>query len=130
MNKMNKKGLYGFLEEDDSIKIKNPTLDDLIKYQKHHMKMIETYAEQIAFINKLLSECREERKKFFMVDVPAIRQKLTEELIDKSVQDEWLVRLEKAMAHSFDESEKLASAFAVQKADEFREAMEDRLKGL
>ena len=127
---MSSEHVYDFLDDDGSKKVKNPTLDDLRKYQKHHMDMLEAHMEQIAFIDKLLRICREERTKFFMEDLAVIRKKLTEEHIDKAVQDEWLVRLEKAMSHSFEESEKLASAFAVQKADEFRETMEEKLKGL
>ena len=125
------KGMFDIFDDDESSKeSKNPTFDAMLKYQKHHCEMLKIYAEEIAFIDKLLRDCREEQKKFFMADVPAIRKKLTEEHIDKPVQDEWIARLEKSMAHSFEESNKLLSAFAVQHEEEFREAMEEKLKGL
>ena len=127
---MTTKGVFDIFDDDSSKKVKNPTLDAMLKYQKYHMEMLKSYEEQIAFIDKLLRDCREEQKKFFMEDIPAIRKKLTEEHIDKPVQDEWLARLEKSMAHSFEESNKLLSAFAVQHEDEFREALEEKLKGL
>lgn len=124
------KGVFDIFDDDSPKNVKNPTFDVMLKYQKRHLEMLKDNAEQIAFIDKLLRNCREEEKKFFMEDIPAIRKKLTEEHIDKPVQDEWIARLEKSMAHSFEESHKLLSAFAVQKEDEFREALEEKLKGL
>ena len=127
---MVKKDPCDIFDDDCSRKVKNPTLEELRRYQKHHMEMLKNYEDQIAFLDKMLRDCREERKKFFTGDLPKISKKLTEEHVDLAIQQEWLTRLEKAMEHSFKESDKLAAAFAVQKADEFREAMEEKLKGL
>ena len=120
--------IFDIFDDDNSRKIKNPTLEELRKYQKHHMELLKNYGEQIAFLDKMLRECREERKNFFAEDLPKISKKLTDEHVDDAVRKEWLTRLE--MEHSFKESDRLVAAFAVQKADEFREAMEEKLKGL
>ena len=122
--------IYHFFDDDSPRKVKNPTLEELRKYQKHHMELLKNYGEQVAFMDKMLRDCREERKKFFAEDLPKISKKLTDEHVDDAIRKEWLTRLEKAMEHSFKESDRLVSAFAVQKADEFREAMEEKLKGL
>lgn len=122
--------IFDIFDDDSPRKVKNPTLEELQKYQKHHMDLLKNHREQIAFLDKMLRDCREERKKFFAEDLPRISKKLTEEHVDDAIRKEWLVRLEKAMEHSFRESDKLVAAFAVQKADEFREEMEEKLKGL
>lgn len=117
---------------DDGIqnKAQNPTFEVMLKYQKKHCEMLKDYGEQIAFLEKLFHDCREEQKNFFMEDIPKIREKLTAENIDKSVQIEWIARLEKSMANSFEESNKLLSAFAVQKEHEFNEALKEKLEKL
>lgn len=122
--------IFDIFDDDSPRKVKDPTLEELRKYQKHHMEMLKNYGEQVAFLDKMLRDCREERKKFFAEDLPKISKKLTDEHVDDAIRREWLTRLEKAMEHSFKESDRLVSAFAVQKADEFREAMEEKLKGL
>lgn len=127
---MVKKDPCDIFDDDSSRKVKNPTLEELRRYQKHHMEMLKNYEDQIAFLDKMLRDCREERKRFFAEDLPKISKKMIEEHVDDAIRKEWLTRLEKAMEHSFEESDRLAVAFAVQKADEFREAMEEKLKGL
>ncbi len=120
-----------FDDDDDDIKtVQNNSLDSLRKYQKHHMELLKKHKDEIAFLEKLLSDCRNERKEFFIKELPAISNKLDEYHIDKSIKDEWLKQLERDMRRSFDESDKLISAFAVQKAEEFRESMEEKLKEL
>ena len=119
-----------FSDDDDKKTVKVNSLDSLMKYQRHHMELLKNYKEQIAFLEKLLSDCRNERKNFFIKELPAISKKMDEDHIDKSIKTEWLVQLERDMRRSFDESDKLISAFAVQKAEEFRESMEEKLKEL
>ena len=107
---------------NDNNKTATPnSLDSLMKYQKHHMELLKNYKDQIAFLEKLLYDCRNERKNFFIKELPAISKKMDEDHIDKSIKTEWLVQLERDMRRSFDESDKLISAFAVQKAEEFRD---------
>lgn len=122
--------IFDIFDDDKLMRGKDPAFETLRKYQKHHMEMLRQYGNEIDFLDKKLRDCREERKKFFTEDLPNISRTLSEEHIDEAIREEWLARLEIAMEHSFKESDKLIAAFAVQKADEFREALEEKLKGL
>ena len=126
---MSTKG-FDIFDDDKTNKNSNPTFEILLKYQKHHMKLLEDYEDQISYIDMLLRNIRMEREKFFLEDISNIRNKLIEEHIDETVINEWLTKLERAMTKSFDESDKLASAFAVKKATQFKEILEEKMKGL
>ncbi len=127
---MNNKRPFDIFADNDSDNVGSPTFEKMLKYQKLHLEMIKNYSKEIEFINKLLRDNREERNKFVQCDLPNIRKKLIEEHIDESIRNEWLIRLEKAIMHSFDESDKLAAAFAVQKEHEFNEALKEKLEKL
>ena len=128
---MTSKSVFDIFKDDDHKKTaKLNSLDSLMKYQKHHMELLKKYENQIVFLEKLLSDCRNERKEFFTKELPAISKKLDEDHIDEPIKKEWLNQLARDMKRSFDESDKLISAFAVQKAEEFRASMEEKLKEL
>ena len=128
---MTKRGVLDiFGNDDDARRPKDPTLEMLCEYEKHFMALLRSHQKEIEFLDNKLRSYREEQKKFFSEDLPAIRRKMTEDHIDEHIQKEWMLALERSMQRSFDESHKLLSSFAVKKLEEFRFAMENKLKRL
>ena len=121
-----------FREFDDvNPKKKDPSIHVLFEYEKHYMELVRAYADEIKFIEDILSEFRTEQINFYENSLPQISRSMTE---DHSVDDEmkkiWLNRLSTNMDRSFLISEKLISNYATKSIAEFKKAVEEKLRSM
>ncbi len=116
--------------EDISPKKQNITLQALYDYEKHYMELIQRYRNEIEFIENMLKDYRKEQVGFFADQMPMISAKLDEEAIDKNVKTEWLNHLTENMNRSFAISEKVITNYTTKKLDEFKTAINEKLRDL
>lgn len=98
--------------------------DTTIEYSEYYLKLIKKYKDEIAFIDKLYKDYRQEVTDFFS-NYEKIKTVLDEDKVKPEVQEAWLEDFRICMKKSFDITEKLITTFVVKKLDEFkREVLE------
>lgn len=119
-----------FREFDDvTPRKKDPSIHVIFEYEKHYMELVREYSNEIKFIEKMLSEFRIEQTKFYEDTLPKISRSLTEDVsVDDEMKKLWLSRLSTNMERSFLISEKLITDYATKSIDEFKKAVEEKLK--
>lgn len=127
---MEKETVFDAFKEDVPKARQNITIQTLYEYEKHYMKLVEEYKDEISFIENMLSDYRQEQVKFFKEDIPAIHKKFQEEHVDENMEDIWLKRLADNMERSFSISEKLITNYSTKKIEEFKEAVNEKLHSL
>ena len=105
-----------------------PSVKALFEYERHYLSLLRDYQQEIDFINNKLKEYREEQLAFFDEKLPSIKKKLENENIDSEVINAWIMQLVSNMNRSFSVSEKLITEFQTKKLDEFRAAVDERMR--
>lgn len=117
--------------KDTSPKKKDPTIQILYEYEKHYLEMIRKYRDEIEFIQNLLKEYREEYTEFYENTLPEIKNKMIEDVcIDDEMKKVWLSRLTTNMERSFGLSESLINDYATKSLDEFKKAVNEKLRSI
>lgn len=117
--------------EDVSPKRKEPTIQVLYEYEKHYLEMLRKYSNEIEFIQKMLSNFREEQAKFYHQILPDIEDKLKgDEAINDEMRRIWIDRLVANMDRSFNLSESLINDYAVKNLDEFKTAVNEKMRNI
>lgn len=117
--------------EDVSPKRKEPTIQVIYEYEKHYLEMLRKYSNEIEFIQKMLSNFREEQAKFYHQVLPDIEDKLKgDEAINDEMRRIWIDRLVANMDRSFNLSESLINDYAVKNLDEFKTAVNEKMRNI
>lgn len=121
-----------FREFDDvNPRKKDPSIHVLFEYEKHYMELVREYSSEIKFIEDMLKAFRAEQTQFYEKTLPQISRSMTE---DQSVDDEmkkvWLNRLSTNLDRSYLISEKLINDYATKSIDEFKKAVDEKLKSI
>lgn len=121
-----------FSEFDDvSPKRKNPSIQVLYDYEKHYMELVRKYSSEISMIAGMLSDFRKEQEQFYNEVLPQIVVKLNQDVgIDAEMRDVWLKRLTTNIDRSFGLSETLINDYATKSIDEFKTAVNEKLRKL
>lgn len=121
-----------FNEFDDvSPKRKDPSIQVLYDYEKHYMELVRKYSPEISMIVGMLSDFRNEQEQFYKEILPQIVAKLNEDAgIDAEMRNVWLKRLTTNMDRSFELSETLINDYATKSIDEFKIAVNEKLRKL
>lgn len=121
-----------FSEFDDvSPKRKNPSIQVLYDYEKHYMELVRKYSPEISMIAGMLSDFRKEQEQFYNEVLPQIVVKLNQDVgIDAEMRNIWLKRLTTNMDRSFGLSETLINDYATKRIDEFKAAVNEKLRKL
>lgn len=121
-----------FREFDDvSNKKKHPTIQVLYDYEKHYMELLRKYGPEISMINNMLKDFRKEQEIFYKETLPNIIIKLNQdEGIDEEMKNLWLKRLTENIERSFLLSETLINDYTTKNINEFKIAINDKLRKL
>ena len=93
--------------------------------------MLRKYSNEIEFIQKMLSNFREEQAKFYHQVLPDIEDKLKgDEAINDEMRRIWIDRLVANMDRSFNLSESLINDYAVKNLDEFKTAVNEKMRNI
>ena len=119
-----------FNEFDDvSPKRKEPSIQVLYDYEKHYMELVRKYSPEISMIANMLSDFRNEQECFYKEILPQIAAKLNQDVgIDDEMRKLWLKRLTTNMDRSFGLSETLINDYATKSIDEFKTAVNEKLR--
>lgn len=106
--------------DDDSPKIKNTEIEQIYENQRHYLKLIKNYKEEIKFIYELQKNLRDEQIKFCDEIFPAISEKFEKNIaIDEEIKKMCLQDLYENMQRSFSLSDSIITAFITKKLEEF-----------
>lgn len=121
-----------FNEFDDvSPKRKEPSIQILYDYEKHYMELVRKYNSEITMIANMLSDFRSEQKQFYKEILPQVIDKLNQdEGIDNKMKEIWLKQFTENMDRSFFLTETLINNYTIKKIDEFKIAVNEKLKKL
>ena len=126
-----KKKLNCYDEFDDSPRKKEISLQVLYDYEKHYMELVRKYTPEIEFINGLIQKNNAERTDFYKSTLPEISKKLSsDDAIDDDMRKLWLKRFEDNMDKSFELSQRLINDFALKTLDQFKEEINEKIKGI
>ena len=115
---------------DDTPRKKDPTIQVLFDYEKHYMDLVRKYSNEIKFIEDMLSDYRQEQIKFYAETLPKLK-KINEDFgIDEEMKRTWLSRLTNNMDKSFQMSDTLINEFVTKKLQEFKDDVNEKLRGL
>jgi len=126
-----KKKFNCYDEFDDSPRKKEISLQVLYDYEKHYMELVRKYTPEIEFINGLIQKNNAERTDFYKSTLPEISKKLSsDDAIDDDMRKLWLKRFEDNMDKSFELSQRLINDFALKTLDQFKEEINEKIKGI
>lgn len=132
MEESKKKPANRFQEFDDiSPKKKDPSIQVLYDYEKHYMELVRKYGSEISMIANMLSAFRTEQEQFYEEILPAIISKLNQDAgIDEEMKNIWLKRLTTNVDRSFGLSETLINDYTTKNIEEFKAAVNEKLRKL
>lgn len=127
-----KKSTSNCFEEfnDDTPRKKDPTIQVLFDYEKHYMDLVRKYSNEIKFIEDMLSDYRQEQIKFYAETLPKLKKINEDSGIDEEMKRTWLSRLTNNMDKSFQMSDTLINEFVTKKLQEFKDDVNEKLRGL
>ncbi len=117
--------------KDISPKRKDPTIQVLYEYEKHYLEMVRKYSQEIKFIEDMLSNFRREQETFYSKTLPDIINKLNQDAgVDEDMKKVWLNRFTANIERSFTLSETLINDYATKNIDEFKVAVNEKLRSI
>ena len=114
--------------ETASVDNKNQTIVDLFECQKAYAQLIREYKEEFEYVQNSLKGLREERRNFYKLELPKIKEVLETDIVQPEAQKIWVEELQKDMERSFLMSERLLNDLAVKQMDEFKQEAERIIK--
>ena len=130
MDSSNTSNCFGVFD-DISPERKEPIIQALYDYEKHYLEMLNKYSSEIEFIQDMLHDFREEQTRFYEESLPNIAEKLeNDEGIDDEMKRIWLNRLSSNMERSFNLSESLINDYAIKNLEEFKMAVNEKMRNI
>ncbi len=104
---------------------KSEKLDTLIAYEEHYMKLLRNFKVEIAEIENMMSQLRQERTDFYSSKLPKIEKSIMDdEILSEEAKQMWIMELRANIENSFATSESLISHYVTSNLEEFRREME------
>lgn len=100
----------------------------LIEYENCYMKLLKRYENEIHEIENMMSALREERNRFYMEQLPAIKKAMEMDEVSPEIRSQWLAELQKNVEKSFKISEELIEHYVTRNLTEFKAAMQQEIK--
>jgi len=111
-----------------SAKNKNQSFDDIAAYEEHYMKLLKKYQSEIHDIEEMMANLRNERKSFYLNELPAIKKAMAEDdVLSNACKEQWLTELQANMERSFQISESLIQHYITKNLEEFKQALKDEI---
>ena len=93
--------------------------------------MVGKYSQEIKFIEDMLSNFRREQETFYSKTLPDIINKLNQDAgVDEDMKKVWLNRFTANIERSFTLSETLINDYATKNIDEFKVAVNEKLRSI
>lgn len=104
---------------------KREKLDVLIAYEEHYMKLLRNFKTEIADIENMMTQLRQEREIFYSSKLPEIEKSIKkDEVLSNEAKQKWIMELKSNVEKSFAISESLISHYVTKNLEEFKQKME------
>ncbi len=104
---------------------KSEKLDTLIAYEEHYMKLLRNFKAEIAEIENMMNQLRQERADFYGSKLPKIeRTIMCDEVLSEEAKEKWIMELRANVEKSFAISESLISHYVTNNLEEFKRKMQ------
>lgn len=121
--------LFGAYRSVSSEK-RNNSFEAVSAYEEHYMKLLKKYAPEIQEIEQMMQNLREERKRFYLEELPQIQRTMTaDDVLSEENKAEWLKQLQENMEHSFQISESLIQHYITKNLEEFERELKSSTYG-
>lgn len=102
----------------------NTSLEAVMKYEEHYMRLLRNYKEEIAEIESMMREVRKERETFYQITLPQIEKTIrADKVLSEEAKREWIEELRANMEKSFRISEALIQHYVTSNQAEFKEKL-------
>lgn len=106
---------------------KNSNADQIYEYSKYYLSLIEKYKEEIEFTDNLFQEFRAEERDFYEVQLHNVRETMKADGVKPETIDLWLNDFQDSMKKSFDISRSMITTFTVDKLEEFKAEIKEKI---
>ena len=107
---------------------KSEKLESLIAYEEHYMKLLRSYKAEIAEIESMMSQLRQERADFYSSKLPEIEKSIMDDdVLSEEAKKKWIMELRANVEKSFTISESLISHYVTSNLEEFRHKMQSMI---
>lgn len=107
---------------------KSEKLDTLIAYEEHYHRLLRNFKAEIADIENMMAQLRQERAIFYNSKIPEIEKSIKEdEVLSDEAKQKWIMELRANVEKSFEISESLISHYVTSNLDEFKRKMESMI---
>lgn len=104
---------------------KSEKLDRLIAYEEHYMKLLRNFKAEIAEIENMMTQLRQERTDFYSSKLPEIEKTIMDdEVLSEEAKQKWITELRANVEKSFEISESLISHYVTSNLKEFKSKMQ------
>jgi len=104
---------------------KSEKLDTLVAYEEHYMKLLRNFKVEIAEIENMMSQLRQERADFYASKLPEIEKSIIDDdVLSEETKKKWIIELRGNVEKSFSISETLISHYVTSNLQEFKRKMQ------
>ena len=104
---------------------KSEKLDTLVAYEEHYMKLLRNFKVEIAEIENMMSQLRQERADFYASKLPEIEKSIIDDdVLSAETKKKWIIELRGNVEKSFSISETLISHYVTSNLQEFKRKMQ------
>ena len=104
---------------------KSEKLDTLVAYEEHYMKLLRNFKVEIAEIENMMSQLRQERADFYVSKLPEIEKSIIDDdVLSEETKKKWIIELRGNVEKSFSISETLISHYVTSNLQEFKRKMQ------
>ena len=104
---------------------KSEKLDALIAYEEHYHKLLRNFKAEIADIESMMTQLRQEREVFYSSKLTKKKKTIKEdEVFSDEAKQKWIMELRANVEKSFAISESLISHYVTSNLEEFKRKME------
>ncbi|MCM1529134.1 MAG: hypothetical protein NC093_03975 [Alistipes sp.] len=99
--------------------------EKLIAYEELYMKLLRNYKTEIAEIQNMMLQLRQEREEFYRTKLPIIEQSIrADDVLSDTAKKNWIIELRTNVEKSFEISETLISHYVTSNLEEFKSKMQ------
>lgn len=104
---------------------KSEKLETLSAYEQNYMKLLRNYKAEIAEIEDMMKQLRQERTDFYESKLPKIEKTIMDdEVLSEDAKHKWVMELRANVEKSFMISETLISHYVTSNLEEFKRKMQ------
>ena len=106
----------------------NKKAEIIMQYTEILCKLVRDYQSEIAYMDELLKNIRNERNKFYSQQIPQIEESLKQDSVTEENRKKWIEELRENMEKSFVISETLIKDFVTDNLNEYQSELKSAIE--